>query len=420
MGDSFKVMQKEYLVVLRIIQNTITKEHVKLLPEEEQNTDFSWELVYKLLCKNGLDGVAYPYVSSLGKEARPPDSFMDVWKQGILIKAIRQLRLEKALERVCKSAKEENLELIIMKGITLGRLYPHSEYRFSSDTDFLVRREIREEVMDLLLLLGYQYRRQKDNVDEFILGDCHMIELHTSLWEGFTGFKIEQLERLHLTRADTLIKLEIGDYQVTTLGYTEHLIYQIYHMIKHFCLEGIGIRYLVDITLYVNQYFSDIDFKQFWQQLRAVDYEKFCMKVFSICILRFHMNPRCLPKNVSISSEEEETLLTDFISIGSMDDMDNKDWEALNIIAPYFCNPTEGRNKKFLRIIKMLFPPKAYLSKEFEYARKNPMLLPIAWIARGCSFHQKKKKNRSKYGLLKKISKAEYRISLMKKAGIIS
>lgn len=413
-------MQKEYLIVLRIIQNAITKEDLKSWTDEGEDLEFSWELVYKLLCKNGLDGISYPFVSQLEKEVKPPDYLLDVWKQGTLMKAIRQLRLEKALARVCKCAKEDHLDLIIMKGVTLGHLYPHSEYRFTSDTDILIREEIREEVMDLLLLLGYQYRRQKDNVDEFKLGDCHMIELHTSLWEGFTGFKIEQLERLNLTREDRFINLEMDDYKVTTLGYTEHLIYQIYHIIKHFCLEGIGIRYLVDITLYVNQYFSHIDFNQFWQQMQEVDYERFCKKVFSICVLRFHMNPGSLPQNVMISPEEEETLLVDFINKGSMDDMDNKDWEALNIIAPYFCNPTQGRDRKFLRIAKMIFPPKAFLSEEFYYARENPMLLPIAWIARGCSFYKKKKKNKSKYGLLKKISKAEYRISLMKKAGIIS
>ena len=420
MGDSFKVMQKEHRIVLRIIQSAITEEDTEQLLENEGDGEFSWDLVYKLLCKNSLDGVTYPYVSKLAKEFGPPEKLMDLWKQGVLLKAIRQLRLEKALATVCKSAKEENLELIIMKGITLGHLYPQSEYRFSSDTDLLVSKESREEAKELFMLLGYQYKRQKDNVDEFALGDCHMIELHTSLWEGFTGVKIEQLERLNLTREDRLIKLQVDDYQVTTLGYTEHLVYQIYHIIKHFCLEGIGIRYLVDITLYVNYYFFHIDFKQFWNQMKEVDYDRFCMKIFSICISKFNMNPGCNPNKVSMSSEEEEMLVTDFLSLGSMDEMDNKDWEALNIIAPYFCNPMEGRNGKLLRIVKMICPPKAYLSEEFDYAKKNPILLPIAWVARGCNFHQKKKRNKLKYGLIKKISKAEYRISLMKKAGIIS
>ena len=93
MGDSFKVMQKEHRIVLRIIQSAITKEDTEQLLENEGDGEFSWDLVYKLLCKNSLDGVTYPYVSKLAKEFGPPEKLMDLWKQGVLLKAIRQLKL---------------------------------------------------------------------------------------------------------------------------------------------------------------------------------------------------------------------------------------------------------------------------------------------------------------------------------------
>lgn len=51
------------------------------------------------------------------------------------------------------------------------------------------------------------------------------------------------LKGLEMDAQEKLVELNVcGGMTGTTLGYTEHLIYQIFHIVKHFVLQGVGMQ----------------------------------------------------------------------------------------------------------------------------------------------------------------------------------
>ena len=91
------------------------------------------------------------------------------------------------------------------------------------------------------------------------------------------------LEKCKLTDTASFVELTACGIDVVTLGFTEHLIFQMFHIIKHFVVQGVGFRYFMDITLYINHYIKELDLQRFWNSMEELGYDKFCDVFFWCC-----------------------------------------------------------------------------------------------------------------------------------------
>jgi hypothetical protein len=383
-----------------------------------------WPSIYKILSIGKLIGVTYSTVSKLPPNLAPPIELLNQWKQQSFHYGIRQILANKELSYVLKEAKARNINLIVFKGLPIANLYPEMNSRFTSDADLFVSPEERTQAEAMLVELGYKYMEpnSKESVPVYSIKDQNrslFIELHSRLWEDYEGEQTRQLDKLKLTDKDSLITVRIDHIELVTLGYEEHLIYQMFHIIKHFAFEGVCLRYLTDITLYINAYIKNIDLPHFWNIMKLLKYDIFCDSFFKVCVKYLGLTPDILQPDYN-HLEVNYRLIEDFFTCGISKDDNKEKWLAVEMILPYFMGENQLANSNTKKKIAMFFPSPNDLKEKFSYAKKHKFLLPIAWIhrftsglfyARYCKIHGN--------SASKIIKKAHYRLELLKEVGLI-
>ncbi len=362
-----------------------------------------------------LQSYIYEYARYHGQEIKKPGN--DIGQ------IVYEYEKYKCIRNVLDLAKQNNIPFIVFKGCVLSNLYPQYIQRKSSDTDIFVYEEYNEKAIQMLLNEGYVINEQhtKDGVTVFVHSSKpHILELHTCLWENYEGKRLDILESFKLTDKETLIDLETCGFKVTTLGYEEHLIYQIFHIIKHFSLEGIGVKYLADITLYVDAYGQYINFEHFWNRLEQLDYAKFTHYLFAICIEFLGMKADIIAnRNMPMGDELFEFML-DLFQNGTIDEGNNDRWQILGMMTPYFTGEKKAAKNKFGRKLAVIFPRAKDLQDHYMYAKKCPILLPIAWVHKVLNYLIKyHSKSNNWYSAGEKLDVAEKRIDLMNKMGLL-
>lgn len=401
---------------LRIIDKMITGD----LQKEDLLRDTDWGEMFALAHNNNMESILFDAANSQNGMS---DELREQWSRYRMLTLISEKQKLFSLQRILDKAKEKNIELTVFKGCVLADLYPLYALRTSSDTDILVDREDEEKAVSIFTECGYELDEEhsKGNVYVFYNPQYkHMVELHFCLYEDYEGSKIEMLKKMQLDKKESRVKLNVCGMEVTTLGYEEHLIYQLFHIIKHFTVEGVGIRYLTDITLYINRYYDKIDFKDFWNKMKKLGYSVFCEKFFAICVDNFSMDKRVFEHHrCELKEQDYILLLEDLLCKGNIDKDREASWQILGIMTPYLVGNEKVSDNKFIRKMQVLFPSADNLPDEFAYAKRHKWLLPAAWIHKCVRYVIRRTKHADAwYTPNQKLSAAEYRLALVRDTGL--
>lgn len=241
--------------------------------------DCDWETLISL---GGLNKCGLILNNAVNKD---PDFFavdketLDKWNNKARKEFLDSYNRFSEFKRVYSSLQEEGIRAVVLKGYVLAVLYPDVFSRYSSDLDIKLDPKDRDKVHELLTQkLGFSYNEadSKNNVQLYMHGNL-LIEAHYTLWEDYHGDNIDVLRKQKLDDPDTLVLIPVTeDISLWTLGHTEHLILQMFHIIKHYIVEGIESRYLIDIALFVNKYKDEIDFQRFFRVFKEMNFENFC------------------------------------------------------------------------------------------------------------------------------------------------
>ena len=406
-------MKQLYEQILALVKTSIHRENY--IP----NAEILWNEAYPILTTGKLVGIVYHNVSQLPEAYSPDADVLNPWKEIAFQKGFQQLLSFQELGYVLQEAKKRGLHPVIFKGIALAALYPAPTMRFSADSDILIPPEERSAMETLLQELGYSFvdAASKDHVPVYKVSQGKRflkIELHDCLWEDYTGLQADLLEQLQLAAPETLLQTTACNVPITTLGYEQHLIYQIFHIAKHFAFEGLPLRYLVDITLYVNAYSDQINASHFWEIMNSLKYDVFCDAIFKICVHYLGMESSLLSTEYE-KYDLNETLLTDILTAGREDGDAAEAWASTDTLSRYLMRDTQATSTQFSQKLHMIFPTPSELKDKFSYAKKYKILLPIAWVHRFFSAISYslycKKKGKSSNDAYNKIN---YRLELMK------
>lgn len=412
-------MKQLYNTILKLVNATIHNDTPALEGSPE------WPDIYTLLIRAKLEGSAFAAVCRLAPEQQPSRELMTQWKSRVFQRGLSQIASVRGLGRILEESRKRDIPLILFKGLPLADLYPNPNMRFTSDVDLLVSAEHCARARTMLEELGYEYypNCSKNHVHTYKLpsaGPGLSVELHDRLWEDFFGEQTDYLDALGLDAPETLLSMEIQGISFTTLGYEEHLIYQIFHMAKHFSLEGLRLRYLTDIALYVGAYHDRIDFPHFWEVMRALKYNVFCDFIFRFCVKYLEMDAGLVDISPSIGGPDEDTVIEDILLAGKSGNAPTENYTAAELLSAYFVRSNRLSRSRTGHGIDWLFPSGSELKSKFSYAKKHSFLLPIAWIHRFFSaiwYMRLCKKN----GLsaLQVLGKAESRLALMDELGLV-
>lgn len=227
------------------------------------------------------------------------------------------------VKQLVAEASKSRLQLVFFKGYLLAELYKNFALRNSSDTDILVNANDLEQAILLLDKLGYQSASELDtkNVYTFVYKEAgmvvHKIELHTALYDDASEAEQKQLKLLCLSEPEKFSSVNCCGMELNTLPCTEHLIYQMIHMVKHLRCHGFPARYLVDTALFIRKYEKEIDWLRVKNAMECLGYDGFYSQMLSILVYNFDLPAGCCCGEKLRAAEETEELLQDILRFGA-------------------------------------------------------------------------------------------------------
>lgn len=284
-----------------------------------------------------------------------------------------------------------------------------------------------EELENLeTLLQDMGFCKNEEHSKEYVPVYCFerllVIEAHCRLWEDYESKTIHKLEKMNLQNSEKLIDMEACGITFKTLGYEEHLIFLMFHLIKHVSYNGCSLKTIADIVLYINHYIDQIEKESFWKKMEILGYDTFCRTLFSIGCCYLGLTRDIFPDD-SYSQTVAENMLEKLYGtyILKADFGDAGERIAASIAFQSY-NHSEGKKVGKLRMIqKTLFPNAKDLSFRYMYARRHPSLVWVAWIHRalnqiGARFARRK---RADMDMIRNVKLANQKISLLKEMKLI-
>ena len=382
-----------------------------------------WKSIYELAYKNGIAAV----LLDAAKEYKSlPEDIRKQWEAIRLQVFLKQGKNTAALMSLLHEIEGAGIDYAVFKGPALAAYYPNPLYRSSCDSDILVDTADRPKVSEMILNRGYRVMEHETKKHVFVYKNDatgHKVELHTSVFEDYEGAKIDALKNTGIDCPEHRIDIKVDGGNIRTFGINEQLIYLFYHMIKHFVLEGAQVKYFTDIVLYINKNIDSIDLPLFWDVMEKCGYTRFCENFFTICVRNFGLNETILEGHrVEADEKVLEALLLDYIYLGDENELRGDSWQLTATMEPYFVGErTTIKKSKSGRVINYLFPKPSELNENYEYAKKFPILLPIAWIHRAVRkvLWELFERNEESYTGRQKVEIVEARLGLLGSVGLL-
>ena len=342
-----------------------------------------------------------------------------LFKEQMLLSACLQLRAEEELKEVLEVFNAAGIRYLLLKGVVLSTLYPDPEYRRSSDADIHISDEYFLRAADILTGRGYIYMPNERIKYEhtYKLGTVLTIELHTRFFEEFYEKNYSAIMAIGLEAPSSRRKIRVLDTIVETLSINHLLIYVICHHAKHFISSGIKLRHLLDICVYVNMYNDHLDWNFILSSLEKFNIKDFTLNILYICQHYLGMVDISFLYQ-SIDEDLIAMLINDIVEKNTEEDNFLKRSSTHDIVnEAYFRNNKEKNT--FSMSMASYFPNRKMLFSAYKYAKRHPILLPIAWLHRACSYFWRRIKGQRVLPPNERAKLAEERVELLKRVGIL-
>ena len=135
---------------------------------------------------------------------------------------------------------------------------------------------------------------------------------------------------------------------------------------------------MVAYGLSLRVYGADIDWERIIDACQSVNMETFAAALLQIA--QRYLTLEKVPEEFSGIAVDIEPLLQDMLSGGLFGVVDIDRLHSANMTLGAVAAEKQGRRPP--GVWRSLFPGGSYLKRQFPYARKYPILLPIAWAQR--------------------------------------
>lgn len=316
---------------------------------------------------------------------------------------IRRQRIMHLLQEL----KDSSIDAKVIKGYVVSDCYAHPECRGSVDTDLLV--DVSQEKVAIDFLEAKDFRVSIRGATSHHSVCQHkkygMLELHTALyaelvreiWFGNVT-EHELVQEAYVETTD-----ENGTF--VTLGHTDHLIFLTLHMIKHFILEGLTLRMMLDLALFFSKNKGTIDAIRYWNVLKKLHYDQLVSSVLWNMISYGGFDQSDFPGLVSNMPMQKTAILEDLLQGGYMG---VKEKEARHKSGMQYNRlmllreKSQGQYVLFMALWKLrgglnaMFPSAHKLCKKYPCVEIKKWLFPFVWAYHVVSFPIK---NRHKMAL---------------------
>ena len=376
------------------------------LGQISQPDDYDYELLYQASTRHDVTALLY---NQIYRFSNFPDELKQQWKRkAIQINALQTIRSD-AFLRLYREFLKQDLKVLVLKGIVMRSLYLQPDNRPSNDEDLYVEREHVQKAKEILLEQGFQILQESENVTVFVnVSSGLTIEMHTTLFSEDSK-AYGSYQKFFKNAFEEAQPHMIQGCQVYSLSHEQHLLFLMMHFVKHFLHGGVGFRQLLDIIIYAETYGKRIDWNAIYVVLKQEHLLKLVENLFAIGhqYLGFSFEHIILPRDFAENKMDFEDLLADIWDAGIFGKSSQERLHSSTITL----SAAEGHKS----LCSTLFPPLKSMQQKYNYLKRAPILLPLAWSNRILHYVFDKKEGSAKGAM----EIGNQRVRLLQKYGII-
>ena len=313
----------------------------------------------------------------------PPELVMECRKATLHAVMSQSIKTEEMLE-LYDSLRSRGAAPLVVKGLVCRNLYPRPDYRESGDEDVFCGEAAFPALHKTLIELGME--PCDSDLESYEVPYCKgdgllYIELHKTLFPMNSDI-FGDCNRIFERSFEHPALITVGDVEIATLDWSEHMVYLILHAFKHFLHSGFGIRQVSDMALFANAYGDRIDWKFVRKKCKGFRAERFASAIFAIGkkYLTFDPEQAHFPSSWGAMAGDPEPLLLDLLRGGIYGSADRSRVHSSNMTLNAVKADKKGKQGK--NLLHTVFPPAKLLISRYHWLRHNAWLLPVAWILR--------------------------------------
>lgn len=232
----------------------------------------AWENIFRTAVGQGVCAVVWDGIGRLPGEQQPP---RDIRLRWALTTEEQEKRYRRQQEKAAKMAAvfaENDIRMLVLKGLGLSRDYPVPAHRECGDIDIYLF-GASDEGDRLLLQLGAQPYFDVPKHSSYTW-DGILIENHRTILNVRRNRTERELNVLLVRLLEEEGTCEIGENTAAPPA-TFNAIYLIRHAAVHYQKEGIAVRHLCDWACFLERHRHEIDLPLFHKTLAAYRLDRF-------------------------------------------------------------------------------------------------------------------------------------------------
>lgn len=344
------------------------------VPKLDYSKNIEWDNLINEANAHSITGLLYPALKNI-KDNNISKEVIDKLKRYTFNAAIGQSNHIKRTADILSLFNENNIPVIVLKGLVVREYYPKPDLRTMCDSDVIIHKNDLEKVRKLLLEKGFVEEEDAGHHIAF-LNNSFNLEVHWTLAnESFRKGQECFQEKIW----DDAMKIKVGGVDTLSLSLEDLALHLCAHMASHMAISGFGVRQLADLVLLVEHKGNEIDWSEFNDKAKKSGLTQFSTGMFKVCNYLFGME---IPKelNIKYSRNDEEIIklvVNDIFTGGVYGQRDLSFSFRAQVGYDIDDDSTFSMLKRYIQVI---LPPISKLSDRYAYAKKYKILLPAAWI----------------------------------------
>ncbi len=409
-------MRKIYEDFLQLLRSSLYNQNTTVLSSPD------WEEIFKLASMHKVEPLIYESAYKTESFKEQDQNFIKHFKTTSMQIIYSQIQRSDRFLQLYRKFKQEEIKILVFKGIILRELYPIPDERISGDEDLLIEKKDLKKAIKILeendMERALSDEEEADVYHYFCKKTGLHLELHTTLF-GEKSTTNRKMEEIFATVFQDIDTISISNVDVHTFSLDKHFLYIICHAIKHFVSCGTGIRQICDISMYINKHHEIINWDYIWKEIADLGYDTLLVNLLQIAIdyLDLDENKIIYPKNKNRYYINTKDLLEDIMDGGVYGASTQARLNAANMSLDALNKESKSKIKSNLAAI---FPKAENLKGRYKYLEKYPILLPVAWGSRIFTY-TKERGSLSSVGATAKetIAVGNRRIDLLKEYKLI-
>lgn len=253
--------------------------------EYVQLDDKAWGDIISTAEKHSVLSLLYDVLEEQKTLSQMAKKRVDEVAKKIILQQYHLLFLSKYLVELLE---QNGVNVVVMKGVTIGEYYPTPELRKSGDVDLLLTNPDEvEKVKAILQAEGFWIKEEQLALHHVTFGSKEGIdiELHTLLAEPFDNEKTNNYLKSLLTECQSeIVRKTVMGVELPVLSKAYFAFELMLHMLQHFLRSGFGIKLLCDWVVFWQEETTKEEQEKYLELVDKAGIKGFSEMITQVCI----------------------------------------------------------------------------------------------------------------------------------------